>query len=61
MRTVTVNFTKGDQVITDINGTNETIAEYYAIGKTFNLGSNSDKLDTVKSIVIHGEGGVNYE
>lgn len=38
MKTVKVFFKNGDHLITEINGTNKEIENYYKIGKVFNLG-----------------------
>jgi hypothetical protein len=46
---VKVGFSNGDVVQTEINLTPKAAAEYYAIGKQFNIGSVSDNLQTVSS------------
>jgi hypothetical protein len=50
MHAVKVTFENGDTITTEINGTRESISEYYAIGKVFNLGRVSDNLQRVTNI-----------
>ncbi len=48
--TVKVKFSDGSFRETDINGTAQTIAEYYAIGNSFNLGNSNDNIQHVISL-----------
>lgn len=50
MRTVKVTFANGDTITTAINGTEETIKDYYRIGKVFNIGNVNDNLQDVTSL-----------
>jgi hypothetical protein len=52
MRTVKVKFSDGNEIITQINGTEEEIKKYYAVGSVFNIGDGAggDKLATVNSL-----------
>jgi len=43
MRTIRVDFSNGDHLITSINGTEQSIREYY-IGNQFNIGTGGDDL-----------------
>lgn len=52
MKTVKVIFTNGDEIITDINGSDEEIRAYYRIGNTFNLGDYKDDMQQVVSVEI---------
>ena len=45
LRPVRVTFTNGHVMSTCINGTKETIKEYYAIGKYFNLGHSDERIE----------------
>ena len=47
---VKVNFNDGDHVKTEINGTRQSVTDYYKIGKTFNLGRTGDRLVQVTSL-----------
>ena len=55
MKTAKVIFDNGDEIITDINGTDEEIQNYYAVGRTFNLGDGcgGDLMARVVSVVIY--------
>ena len=44
MKTAIVKFGNGDTITTGINGTDEEIKEYYAIGRWFNLGNGENDL-----------------
>ena len=55
MRAVTVTFSNGDTISTNINGTNESITEYYAIGKFFNLGHVNPAIEDNMQSVTHLE------
>ena len=47
---VKVCFDNDDSISTEINGTVKSISEYYAFGKTFNLGIEGDKMVSVTSL-----------
>lgn len=47
---IKVNLTNGDHILTEINGTRESIAEYYAPDKPFNIGVTGDNIQYVTSI-----------
>lgn len=49
MKTVKVTFDNGDSIITNINGTESEIKEYY-IGSVFNIGTYEDCL--VKAVSV---------
>ena len=49
-RAVKVNFDNDDYISIEINGTVKSITDYYAVGKTFNLGRVEDKMAQVTSI-----------
>ena len=49
-RAVKVTFANGDTISTEINGTEETIRNYYAIGKYFNLGRVGDNMQAVTNL-----------
>ena len=49
MKTVKVTFDNGDSIITNINGTESEIRDYY-IGNIFNIGTYEDCL--VKAISV---------
>lgn len=53
-RTVTVYFSCGDNLTTEINGTDEEILQYY-IGKQFNLGDGNggDRMSTALFVNFH--------
>ena len=55
----TVFFDNGDYLRTQINGTRESIKEYY-LGKEFNLGADSDKMARATDMVIFDYSGA-YE
>lgn len=44
MKTVKVTFSNNDTITTGINGTDEEIRDYYAIGREFNLGNGEHDL-----------------
>lgn len=48
--TVIVTFKNNDTITTGINGTKESIKEYYAIGKYFNIGNVSDNMQQVTKL-----------
>ena len=50
MKAVKVTYTNGDKISTNINGTDEEIKAYFAIGKTFNIGSVEDNLQQVTEL-----------
>jgi hypothetical protein len=60
LRGVKVIFENGEEIVTDINGTDEEIKDYYRIGKTFNLGNApvqgdgnyGDNMQKVKEVII---------
>ncbi|BDE02919.1 TPA: hypothetical protein QBZ91_002257 [Pasteurella multocida] len=47
MRTVKITYTNGDHFITRINGNEETIKRYYAIGSTVGI-DNKNVIDKVE-------------
>ena len=56
METAKVTFSNGDTITTGINGTDNEIREYYAIGREFNLGDGAggDLMATVISCKVGG-------
>jgi hypothetical protein len=44
MRAVRVTFNNGYNLETAINGTDQELKEYYAIGQEFNIGAGEDDL-----------------
>lgn len=56
MKSATIFFNNYDYLDTEINGTDDEIRAYYAIGKPFNLGGEDDNITTVKDFIIHGKG-----
>lgn len=56
MKSVTVFFNNYDYLDTEINGDDDSIRSYYAIGKPFNLGVDDDNIVMVKDLIIHGKG-----
>jgi len=53
MKVATVKFDNDDTITTEINGTDEEIREYYAIGREFNLGLNGDdSMARVVDVII---------
>lgn len=50
---VTVYFDDGNEIQTEINGTLESVINYYSIGRQFNTGSVEDKMAKVTKLVIH--------
>ena len=48
-----VIFENGDFFTTDINGTDEEVAEYYAVGKFFNLGTCGDNMQAVRECIVN--------
>lgn len=49
MRTIKVTYDNGDSTITNINGTESEIKDYY-IGSTFNIGTYEDCLVKAASV-----------
>ena len=49
-RGVRVTFDNGDHILTEINGTEETITEYYKIGREFNIGVTRDRMVKVAKL-----------
>lgn len=48
---VKVTFDNGDHLLTEINGTEESVREYYRIGKVFNIGvGEHDKMQRVAEV-----------
>lgn len=41
MKTIRIEYNTGDKIVTDINGTEDSIRAYY-IGQLFNLGSGEE-------------------
>jgi hypothetical protein len=52
MRHAFVTFANGDQISTYINGTVDTITEYYKIGRKFNIGSVNDNIQAVTGLEV---------
>jgi hypothetical protein len=52
MKTARIIYSNNDVIITNINGTEGSIKEYYKIGKVFNLGSVEDNMQSVVSCEI---------
>ena len=50
MQTVKVTYSDGDTITTGINGTNQEIKEYFAIGRTFNIGNLHDNMQQVTAL-----------
>lgn len=50
MRVVKVLFGNGDSITTSINGTNDEIKAYYAVGRMFNIGQVDDNMQAVTSL-----------
>ena len=50
MLTVKVSFADGDTITTRINGTEQEIRDWYAVGSVFNLGSVDDNMQRVTGI-----------
>ena len=51
--TVAVNYSDGDCIVTEINGTKAVIQEYFAVGNIFNIGIGpDDNLQSVTSLVF---------
>lgn len=50
MMTVKVTFENNDSIVTGINGTRESVSEYYKIGRVFNLGCEDDLMTKVKKL-----------
>lgn len=50
MRVVKVLFGNGDSITTSINGTEDEIKRYYAIGRPFNIGSVEDNMQNVTAL-----------
>ena len=55
LRNVTVTFSDGDTINTDMNGqlSDDDIRSYYKIGKWFNLGTVDDKMVQVTKVDIN--------
>jgi len=47
-----VTYQDGNVIKTRINGTEETIKEYFKIGKYFNIGSVSDNMQPITGLQI---------
>lgn len=54
LRVVQVNYQGGDVITTSMNGTltDKEIEEYFKIGRKFNIGSVTDKIRAVESVLI---------
>jgi hypothetical protein len=52
MRTITATFECGRVIVTQINGTDEEIREYY-LNQVFNLGYETDKMSKCIEVKIH--------
>jgi hypothetical protein len=52
MRTITAVFECGRKIVTQINGTDEEIREYY-LNQIFNLGFETDKMSKCIKVDIH--------
>lgn len=50
IRSVRILFDDGDEIVTRINGTEDDIKNYYAIGKVFNIGVYEDHLVRVVAL-----------
>ena len=51
MRTVKVTYASGDSITTSINGTDESIKNYFKIGKLFNIGNcGEDNMQAVTKL-----------
>ncbi len=48
--TVKVSYANGDTVTTEINGTEQEVREYFAIGNSFNLGREGDNMQKVTGL-----------
>ena len=56
MKMAIVKFNNNDTITTGINGTDEEIKEYYAIGRWFNLGDGeNDLMASVTAVEIMPE------
>lgn len=47
---VIVTFENNDTITTSINGTKETVKEYYKIGNYFNVGNVSDNMQKITKL-----------
>jgi hypothetical protein len=47
MNAVKVTYDNGDEVVTDINGSDEEVLNYFKVGKTFNIGRENDLMAKV--------------
>ncbi len=52
MNSAKVTYSNGDIITTGINGTEETIKDYFKIGSVFNIGSVTDNMQTVVSCEV---------
>ncbi len=50
MKTVKVSYSNGDSIVTSINGTDNEIKAYFAIGRPFNIGSVDDNVQRVMAL-----------
>lgn len=50
MRTVKVSYSNGDTITTGINGTDEEIRQYFAVGRAFNMGVDDDLMARVTDV-----------
>ncbi len=55
LRNVTVEYDNGETINTDMAAhlTDDEIKDYYAVGKEFNLGSDTDRMAKVKAVTIN--------
>lgn len=54
MKTAKVIYANGNVITTSINGTDDEIREYFAIGRKFNIGNGEqDDLQSVIGLVIN--------
>jgi len=49
-RLVKVSFKNGNSITTHINGTTESISEYYRVGRFFNIGNIVDDMQPVEGL-----------
>lgn len=50
MRTVKVSYANNDTITTSINGTEDEIKTYFAIGRQFNIGNVEDNMQRVTAL-----------
>lgn len=50
MKTVKVTYANGDSITTGINGSDDEIRQYFAIGRRFNIGSDDDNMQAVTAL-----------